>query len=476
MFRSRGASVYGESGNDTININIEHTFANGGDGADLFYLNKYNSYSSSNNTNFTNITITSGAGKDTIEFNPYYYYGRIELAVTDFSNDDVLRLDASYYEYTGNQHKVVTQSVQNGNVVISDNSSISTYNGNTVRGAIEPSFSITLQGVSDISQVANAHYYLYESDAPKEHKTLGELFGTSSSTSTTTPTENETTTNTTVTTPAGEVTTSTATTPANNTIGSGNNTTVVNNYYGDTYNVNDNNGTVLIGSSVTGDVTNNTSVDNSVTIIKVGNTYTYNGGNKTIESYQQGEVVDLASDYRGIDLKENNFYVKSSTGDLEIQNSRDKFIGYSAGGQMAAYSYVASGGGNVDGRNYDKAEIMIGGDNANNQIIAGNAGSSLWGGNGGLDTLVGGSGYNEFFYAVGGGDDVIQNANDNDLVNLASVNLSQISGVNVNIGQVTINFVDGGNLQVQGGSGVGYQIAEGTFQVNQSTGEWSNKG
>ena len=118
---------------------------------------------------------------------------------------------------------------------------------------------------------------------------------------------------------------------------------------------------------------------------------------------------------------------------------------------------------------------MIGADNADNQIYAGSGGSSLWGGVGGNDVMTGGSGYNEFFYAVGGGSDVVKNANDNDLINLASVTLSQISSVEVNIGQVNINFVDGGNLQVQGGSGVGYQIAEGTFKVDQSTKEWTNK-
>ena len=204
--------------------------------------------------------------------------------------------------------------------------------------------------------------------------------------------------------------------------------------------------------------------------------FTYSGGYKKISNYKEGDIIELKSDYTGIGLEGNSCYVNSSSGSLEIQNSRDKFIAYSAGStQISAYSYVASSGGVIDGRDKNQAEIMIGGDNADNQIFAGNAGSSLWGGAGGADTLTGGDGYDEFFYAMGSGADIIQNAGTNDLVNLSSISLTQISGVEVNIGQVNIDFVDGGNLQVQGGSSVAYQIAEGTFQVNQSTGQWSNK-
>ena len=167
--------------------------------------------------------------------------------------------------------------------------------------------------------------------------------------------------------------------------------------------------------------------------------------------------------------------MKSSSGQLEIQNARSKFVGYSANSEVVAYSYVASNSGTIDGRGYSQAEIMIGADNADNQIYAGGSGSSLWGGTGGNDTLTGANGYTEFFYAVGGGSDVVQSSNSDDLINLASVSLSQISDVNVNIGQVNINFIDGGNLKVNGDSGVRYQVAEGTFSVNQYTKQWSNR-
>ena len=458
--QSRGASVYGEAGNDIIRVSSSHIYVDGGADNDLFSVHD----------SVSNFTITSGAGKDTI----HLWSNEINsqnVLIADFSADDVLKFNTYFSE---NGKVGLSYTAANGNVVISDNVSIQSYtdDGDPVETKIQPTFNVTLKGISDISQISSARYYWYNMDTPIDGGTLGDLVG-GGSTSTTKNTgggSTTTTKTTTTTTTTTEETTTTSTPSA-----SGGGDTIINNYYGDYYDNSNNNGTIINNSSVGGDVTNVTDVDNSTTIVISGNTWTYNGGNKVITNYQQGEVVELASDYQGIDLKENSFFVKSSTGQLEIQNARDKFVGYSAGGQMAAYSYVAGSSGEVDGRTYDKAEIMIGADNSDNQIYAGNAGSSLWGGNGGTDSLVGGNGYDEFFYAVGGGDDVIQNASNNDLVNLASVNLSQIAGVNVNIGEVTINFVDGGNLRVQGDSSVGYQIAEGTFQVDQSTGQWSDK-
>lgn len=219
--------------------------------------------------------------------------------------------------------------------------------------------------------------------------------------------------------------------------------------------------------------TQNSSVDSSNILQLENNVYIYSGGNKTITAYNQGEVVRLDSDYRGIDLNGNNFYVHSSSGRLEIQNARDKFIGYSAGNSnVIAYSYVAGVAGNIDGRSRSQAEIFIGADNLNNAIYAGNAGSSLWGANGGDDTLVGGNGYDEFFYTVGNGNDVIQNSSPQDIVNLLGVSLEQISDASVNESAVTLKFVDGGSLRVEGNTNVGYALGGLTYAANQSTGTW----
>ena len=252
------------------------------------------------------------------------------------------------------------------------------------------------------------------------------------------------------------VDTGTSTTPASNTndTASSGGTTII-------YNIDSGGGDVVIGNN---------------NIVKSGNTWTYNGGNKVINNYQQGEVVDLASDYQGIDFNGSSFYVKSSSGQLEIQNSQDKFISYSAGStQVAAYSYMASGSGTVDGRGKSQAEIMIGGNNANNQMYAGSGGSSLWGGSGGNDSLVGGDGYDEFFYIAGDGNDTISGAGDNDVVNLAGISLSQISYASVSYSAIDIGFTDGGSLKLNSTSATGFRLEGVTYTANRSTGAWSAK-
>ncbi|MBQ7198458.1 MAG: hypothetical protein IJS29_04255, partial [Selenomonadaceae bacterium] len=171
-----------------------------------------------------------------------------------------------------------------------------------------------------------------------------------------------------------------------------------------------------------------------------------------------------------------SFYIKSQSGRLEIQNARDKFIGYSASNsEVIAYSYVAGSSGSVDGRGKSQAEILIGADNSNNQIYAGSGGSSLWGGNGGTDTLRGGDGYDEFFYAMGSGSDVVQNASSNDIVNLLGVSLSQISGYSYDSSSVNLQFADGGNLRVEGTSAVGYRVENQTYMFNRYSNQWTTK-
>ncbi len=281
--------------------------------------------------------------------------------------------------------------------------------------------------------------------------------------------------NTTTTTTTEETTSTTPTV----TSGSGTGDTIINNinnYYGNYTDMSGNNGTIVNQSSVSGGVTNNTSIDNSKNIVISGNTWTYNGGDKVINNYVEGQVVQLASDYTGIDVQGNSFLVKSSSGAVEIQNSRDKFIGYSGNdNNVVAYSYLASDGRQIDGRGKSQAEIMIGGDNSNNQIFAGSGGSSMWGGNGGADTLTGGEGYDEFFFAMGSGNDVVKNAGDNDVINLLGVSLSQISSFSYDSSSVDLNFNNGEHLKVESTSSVGYRVENQTYTFSHATGQWSTK-
>ena len=214
----------------------------------------------------------------------------------------------------------------------------------------------------------------------------------------------------------------------------------------------------------------------STPVVKNGNSYTYYGGDGAIENYAQGEQINLASDFTGIGLDDNNFYVNSSSGSLKIENARDKLISYgTADGNLVAYSFMANNGGDIDFRSLSQFEIIIGANNQNNQIYAGSGGSSLWGGAGGNDILTGGDGYDEFFFAQGCGGDVIQNAGDNDLINLLGVTLDQITSANVSELSVNISLIDGSSLNVEGNANVGYKVEGKIYACNHSTGEWYEK-
>ena len=124
----------------------------------------------------------------------------------------------------------------------------------------------------------------------------------------------------------------------------------------------------------------------------------------------------------------------SSSGDLQVQNVRGKFVDYSyGGGNPIAYSYLGTGGN---------------------------------------DTLTGGAGFDEFFYATGSGNDVIENVDDNDVVNLLGVSLSQITYASVEDSQISADFADGGRLSVKTNSSVGFKLEGVTYAYNHSDKNW----
>ena len=156
--------TYEWNDNGGIWIGDEESNLYGGEGKDLFYIPGRYEY----------ITITGGAGIDTLEVKPgsYFNYNEGEVAeivFNDFSNDEVFRLDDPYYY--SDEHRVLTQRVENGNVVLSDNSSVKTVGDEELVTTVDPTFEVTLQGVSNISQVANAKYYRYSGNSPQEYKT-----------------------------------------------------------------------------------------------------------------------------------------------------------------------------------------------------------------------------------------------------------------------------------------------------------------
>ena len=124
-------------------------------------------------------------------------------------------------------------------------------------------------------------------------------------------------------------------------------------------------------------------------IPKSDNIYTYSGGNRTVKNYQSSEIINLSTNYAGIGLEGDTFYINPSSGRLAIEDARDKVIEYNTNGNnFAKYSYIASGDGYLDGTWMTERSMLIGADNADNQIAAGAGGCSMWGGSGGYDLLI----------------------------------------------------------------------------------------
>ncbi len=129
----------------------------------------------------------------------------------------------------------------------------------------------------------------------------------------------------------------------------------------------------------------------------------------------------------------------------------------------------------LDATNSDGKNTLAGND-LDNTILAGNSDSSLWGGNGGNDFMQGGTGKNTFFYTNGNGNDTIQGANNGDVVNLAQVTLEQIASSNITADAVTLNFKDGGSLQINSAADITYQLADGSkFSANHEQSAWLTK-
>jgi hypothetical protein len=128
----------------------------------------------------------------------------------------------------------------------------------------------------------------------------------------------------------------------------------------------------------------------------------------------------------------------------------------------------------LDATNSNGKNILAGND-LDNTICAGKNDASLWGGNGGNDLLVGGSGQNMFFYAYGNGNDTINGTNSGDVVYLAGVTFDQIASTEIAQGSVTINFTDGGKLNVAGSNAVEFALEGATYLADHSTGTWQKK-
>jgi len=117
---------------------------------------------------------------------------------------------------------------------------------------------------------------------------------------------------------------------------------------------------------------------------------------------------------------------------------------------------------------------ILAGNDLDNTILAGDGGSSLWGGNLGDDLLIGGAGKDNFFYAFGNGSDTI-GATDGDVINLAGVTLNEIISTEIAQGSVTLNFADGGRLNVEGSTAVEFALSGEKYFADHNSNTWVRK-
>ena len=215
--------------------------------------------------------------------------------------------------------------------------------------------------------------------------------------------------------------------------------------------------------------------DNSNVLQKNESGYTYSGGNKYISDYAS-EKINYQTDYQGFSFNDTDFILSSSSGNLTVQNVRDKLIDVAIDGNTVAYAFMASSSGVINGGGISQLEIILGGSYTSNEFIAGNGGSSMWGGVCGIDTLTGGDGNDNFFFGKNDGVDLINNASSADLIYLYDINLSDIVSVSYGTNQINLNLSSGSYLQVSGvdNNSATFQLTDGSkFKCDTNTQAWS---
>ena len=184
------------------------------------------------------------------------------------------------------------------------------------------------------------------------------------------------------------------------------------------------------------------------------------------KNFKINEFTALVDENLTYDATANYFVATSNNATLTVNESAEIWLDGSHGKTFSG-----------DIRTLDastaQGKTSLAGNDLDNTIIAGNGDSSLWGGNGGDDLLVGGTGKNTFYYLQGNGSDTIAGAHDGDEVILSTVTLDQIASTSIAADSVSINFKDGGSLQVNSNANVTYQLADGSkYSANHEQATW----
>ena len=139
---------------------------------------------------------------------------------------------------------------------------------------------------------------------------------------------------------------------------------------------------------------------------------------------------------------------------------------------------------NLDGGNFSSVEVLsaafsgggnvLFGDSASNEIHSGGNGSVLWGGNGiADDILIGGTGTDTFLYGAGEGNDIIVNAEDDDVINFYNATLADITFAQETEGGMLIG-VGSNVLTVAGTNNTAVTFSDGSsLRYNRAAKVWT---
>ncbi len=240
-----------------------------------------------------------------------------------------------------------------------------------------------------------------------------------------------------------------------------------------------------------------------------GNDIVYNGedadgvtiltgaGDDTVENWGEEILIRPGSGSNLVRIYGNNymeFNLDESDGltaignELEYDANVNRYVGVGS-----ATLEVDDNAGDVsiwlngwDGKTYNGITVLdaddargaaiLAGNDLENQIYGGENNSSMWGGAGSEnDTMHGGDGRNMYFYLYGNGNDVVTDANDDDVINLLNIGLEEINfnDIEMDSNSIKIGMNDGGSIKVNGRADVIFQLNNGVgFKADRSTGGW----
>lgn len=195
---------------------------------------------------------------------------------------------------------------------------------------------------------------------------------------------------------------------------------------------------------------------------------------------------------KGNDFKINNLVAQVDDNNLEFDGLANCFVATGTNATLAvsetldsATIWLSDGKTSVHGAYYlgditvidgskSAGSLILVGNELDNTILGGAGANSIYGGMGD-DVLIGGAGQNTFFFAMVNGHDVIQSANDGDVIDLGALTCADVTNAAISTNGTAIALSDGSLLEVRSNAAVEYKTADGTYTADHVNNQWVKK-